>query len=492
MTDGPLCETPVSAPRRRRRLRRLLLAGPPLLIAAVLGYYFYAGYAADRELAKVIAETDRTDPDWRLEQIEAKRKTYAPEDNAAETVLAAYRLLPPNWPATAAPLPSGSATLDARVGELPAEVQLDAALVRDLRAELARDGVKNALALTERLSHQTGGRYAVTWGADPLTANLPCQHARTVMALLRLQALLQDQDGQADDALTTVHRIVVAGRSVGDEPSTLSQLVRAAGHSFAVQAAERALAQGLPSAAALARAQTLLAEDAAEPLTLYAFRGERAFQHRLTEAIKSGEMTMDGTHPTTWRERAEQVYLSRAARRYHPYILRTLNRAVDIARLPPEEQVQPLGQLMDELDERVREQRGVEDVLAGLLIPALANVATTFRRDRANLLGAVAGLALERYRLEKGHWPDDLEELVPAYLSEVPRDPFDGRPLRYKRLADGVLVYSVGPDGQDDCGALNRKKSDAPGTDLGFRLWDAERRRQPPAELLPPPDEADP
>ncbi len=138
----------MSAPRRRRRLRRLLLAGPPLLIAAVLGYYFYAGYAADRELAKVIAETDRTDPDWRLEQIEAKRKTYAPEDNAAETVLAAYRLLPPNWPATAAQLPSGSATLDARVGELPAEVQLDAALVRDLRAELARDGVKNALALT--------------------------------------------------------------------------------------------------------------------------------------------------------------------------------------------------------------------------------------------------------------------------------------------------------------------------------------------------------
>ena len=54
----------------------------------------------------------------------------------------------------------------------------------------------------------------------------------------------------------------------------------------------------------------------------------------------------------------------------------------------------------------------------------------------------------------------------------------DGKALRYKRLAVGVLVYSVGLDPRNPTG---------PGTDLGFRLWDVEHRRQPPAEGLPMP-----
>jgi len=34
----------------------------------------------------------------------------------------------------------------------------------------------------------------------------------------------------------------------------------------------------------------------------------------------------------------------------------------------------------------------------------------------------------------------------------MPLDPFDGAPLRYKPLAKGYVVYSIGPDGHDDGG----------------------------------------
>ncbi len=38
------------------------------------------------------------------------------------------------------------------------------------------------------------------------------------------------------------------------------------------------------------------------------------------------------------------------------------------------------------------------------------------------------------------------------HLPAVPTDPFDDPPLRYKKLARGSVVYSVGPDSTDGGG----------------------------------------
>jgi len=67
----------------------------------------------------------------------------------------------------------------------------------------------------------------------------------------------------------------------------------------------------------------------------------------------------------------------------------------------------------------------------------------------------------------------------------VPADLYDGMPLRLRRLEDGLVIYSVGPDGQDNGGHLDRKSPTNPGTDLGFRLWDVAKRRQPPVPPKP-------
>ena len=52
------------------------------------------------------------------------------------------------------------------------------------------------------------------------------------------------------------------------------------------------------------------------------------------------------------------------------------------------------------------------------------------------------------------------------------------------------VFYTSVPDGQDNGGNLNRDRPLDPGTDLGFRLWDVARRRQPAppgnAEGTPP------
>ena len=62
-------------------------------------------------------------------------------------------------------------------------------------------------------------------------------------------------------------------------------------------------------------------------------------------------------------------------------------------------------------------------------------------------------IAIKRYELREGKLPDTLEALVPEFLSRVPVDYMDGKPLRYCIESDGEFVlYSVGVDGLDSQG----------------------------------------
>jgi hypothetical protein len=81
----------------------------------------------------------------------------------------------------------------------------------------------------------------------------------------------------------------------------------------------------------------------------------------------------------------------------------------------------------------------------------------------------------------RGRWPTSLDEIPKGMLPTAPLDPFDGRPLKYGRRADGVTVYSTGPDEQDNGGNIvdGLKLTDS-GTDLGFRLYDPDARGMPP------------
>jgi hypothetical protein len=114
------------------------------------------------------------------------------------------------------------------------------------------------------------------------------------------------------------------------------------------------------------------------------------------------------------------------------------------------------------------------------LIPAYDNIAFRERQSRAQLLSAAVALAAERFRRQQHRWPASLAELVPTYLNAVPTDPFDLQPLRFKKLTDGIVIYSVGDDGVDDGGqVLPRTRQPRP-PDIGVRLWDVAHRRQPP------------
>ena len=119
-----------------------------------------------------------------------------------------------------------------------------------------------------------------------------------------------------------------------------------------------------------------------------------------------------------------------------------MNDYVEAARLPPEQQ----GEAISRLDKRVRQAKVDYDVVIALLVPALTKVSEASRRNQAYLRAAIVAVAAKHYRRDKGHWPGTVDELAQGYLKAVPTDPYDGKPLHYKPLPDGVIVYSVGPE----------------------------------------------
>jgi hypothetical protein len=63
-----------------------------------------------------------------------------------------------------------------------------------------------------------------------------------------------------------------------------------------------------------------------------------------------------------------------------------------------------------------------------------------------------------------------LNELVPTYIASAPRDPFDGQPLRFKRLTHGFVIYSIGSDLRDDGGSEGDPKKRTSAKDVTFIL----------------------
>lgn len=61
--------------------------------------------------------------------------------------------------------------------------------------------------------------------------------------------------------------------------------------------------------------------------------------------------------------------------------------------------------------------------------------------------------ALRAYKMNNGHYPKNLQELMPKYLQKIPIDPWDGiAPLHYQLQGNKYLLWSIGPDGIDNHG----------------------------------------
>lgn len=454
----------------RRRVVILLL----LLVVLPAGNVVWTRYDTrrvnERRLAAVEAALDQSDPGWRAEDVLAELDATRPPDDR-NLVNLCMEIGGDQGPEFVAWSGKEDWLKGPALNRLPAADTVTAAR----EAFKAREGViRQARTVRDR---PTGGAKLVV-PDNPLDTRLEhLQRARTVAALLNLDAGLATLDGDWPAAVAAVSSGLHVGRTPGDEPTIIAHLVRYATNAIAVLSAERLLGQGEPPAAGLGDLQAALLAEAEVSRLEVAFHGERAMMHRLAVNLDTGRVTL---HQLAERRREFGDWFGEWVYRGHlpddlAYMLEHYSRLIDISRRPMHEQIDLFAALELPPKEPGR-------ILSRLLMPAYDKVAAAERRTRARLRSAVVGLACERFRQAHNRWPADLAELK-ALLPTVPLDPYDGQPLRYCKLTDGVVVYAVGPDRQDDGGNLSYGNPQ-PGEDVGFRLWDVAARRQP-AEPAP-------
>jgi hypothetical protein len=499
-------------PRRNWRTRAVFVLFVLIPACFTLFAYVATRYLGTAHLENAFAEADRLDPGWRFDDIEAKRLPYPSADkNGIDQVLRVKSAMPASqWPAWPFPQFDPKADHDyledvrqamdesLSTGDRLAPTLLNAEQERVLRLERAR--AAEAVELARAMPNYPYGRYAIKWAKDWVGTLLPhVQETRQVAYLMDYDARLRAQDNDLVGALHDVKAVLYASRAVGDEEILISQLVRMAVDLSAISTLERTLACGRAPEPSLLDLQKELEKEAQTPFFLAGVRGERASLNEMLQNIQDGtisfteywRLTTGLTRFVPPREsvsnypipelKSLRMYVN--LRNERARMLHYFNGVVEAAKLPTWEQADAI----DAQDKLLLKEPGFWVAFC----PASHKVAQADLRTKATLRTAYTALAMERFNLANGRWPDKLDELVPKYLSSLPLDPYDGAPLRLSRKGSAVIVYSISQDKVDQGGVLLANPTND-GSDIGFILQDPQKRRQPGKPFVFPPRPSQP
>jgi hypothetical protein len=348
-----------------------------------------------------------------------------------------YRSLP-DWPKPAAPATAGAEVLIA-LGRHDADLQ-------EWRA-----------AAAERPECRFPLRFED--GPGMLLPNLSV--LKRVAGFLRLRASALLAENRTDEALAEIRLAARMGDAIADEPILISLLVRFSIDQLLLQPVWEGCRERRWSDGQLAALQALLARRDHLGATRRAIDGERILAGVTYDMLarhdgRIWELT-DGTDgdgpiaalirmmPRGWVRQSQIAHY-----RYLQALVEDLAAAKSHVDLGPEDR---------RLDQYIK-RNSLFTLIASMLAPAIDKVShRTFETETWRRL-ALVGLALERYHLAEGRYPETLAALTPRFLAAVPEDPMNGQPLRYALQADGNFrLYSVGRDHADDGGRRSDRRA---------------------------------
>jgi len=127
------------------------------------------------------------------------------------------------------------------------------------------------------------------------------------------------------------------------------------------------------------------------------------------------------------------------------------------------------------LQELARTKHPFYGVVTLTVMPIFGRMIEARDRATAGIGTAQIALALKAYRSEHDSYPPSLAPLEAAGW-KLPLDPFGGKPFRYRRQGAGFVVWSLGPDMDDDNAARD------------YESYDEMVRRTPGLRERPPED----
>jgi tetratricopeptide (TPR) repeat protein len=342
------------------------------------------------------------------------------------------------------------------------------------RAFLAQH--RDALGELLSLSRYDGGRLSINyeeaekqilnWVPEALDAWRPANN------LLKLEAVVRTSDGDIDAAIEVVSAQLHLAMLLEREPSLAAQLKRLATEMSAIGTLERALASDEMSSESMTHMHRQIEAHLERASITEALWMERALYIEICEQIADGRLkpadaAAKGLTPTS----------TSAAHAMRLVVAEAYSQLIDASR-----SLQSLRRLKERFPgkaEKIGLSLGSDGTAAMVtsLLPTVTKVAEFHFLRIAGLCCAKCALAAERYRLDHGTLPTSLDVLVPAYLAQVPVDPFADAPMGFSSDEKGILIYSIALDpGQSSVG--EKYESDDPHP-LSFRLKPRDRRGLP-------------
>ncbi len=311
-------------------------------------------------------------------------------------------------------------------------------------------------------------RYPIdlTKGSDTLLPHLiGIKHG---MQLAEMAAILDAENNDEKQAANDVLMTLALARSLKAEPVLISQLVRSAGVSLAVDALNQVVNRTTLSPGSLSgltkALQSMEDYDARGEGFSRAMASERTMHLALLNnpaKLARDLSTASATDVPEGQRHRMIEYLKQAAslKEEQDYLDTTYQQLLSARK---EAFPGRLKVVADLIRQRVTEATDRGLLLNVWLSDGLDKHVNREARCLANLRLALTALALEQFRAaHNNRYPASLSELTPNDLNTTLMDPFDGQPLRYQKQGAGYVLYSIGPDLKDDGGKpMNGKGGD--------------------------------
>ena len=195
---------------------------------------------------------------------------------------------------------------------------------------------------------------------------------------------------------------------------------------------------------------------------IHAFRIEYANFSKLVDDLAAGEIDYNELVPGTSTGRGRKIPNSflfkknRTKQMYADFTRDMIEEAPMIRKDAPRDAIDQIMRIKADTVSMYTSGNPVGLILLSVALPALDSLADSHARFRAGHDLLRLRVAMERYRLDHGDWPEELEALVPELISTVPIDPMDGKPLRYN--PETRTIYSVGYDYIDNGGESSKQE----------------------------------
>ena len=434
MSDTPSPGSAREQFRRRFGCLFILLAivSLPALVVAVSFAIWYGTVQGefDSLTARIV---ERGEPLWFSD---LAPKPVDPADDGTPLFMAAIAMMQPISPA-----------FDNRLGGNPGA---DPVLLADLETNA------DALGLLRQAMSKPHLRLPLDFQTEqPWTVRLePIQESRKFMRLLEGELLYAIGSGDHRRAVRTVQDMFGLCEMLRDEPFLITQLVRMSygatsfmslktlvGH---VQLTDEEFTALDDRVAAMQLSWTLVPCVLAERATILT-----EMSHVTTEDLQ-GNLKDQGRTSETVPDRPWDSFW------YRPmlmgdqlFALEKLTKWADVADEPGPETIR----LMKEFESAFKES-GSKHPLSRILRPALQQHAEGGYRLRQRLAIARLGLRVDRYFQQNHAFPDSLTKVLDSKFRTLPVDLLSGKPLVYRQLSVGFMIYPVGENGIDDGAGL--------------------------------------